>query len=347
MRAAVLEKKGFIQLRDIELEESIGPDDVNIAIKRVGICGSDLHYYQHGRIGDFVVKEPMVLGHEASGVVVETGKNVNNLQVGDRVCMEPGIPDSNSREVLEGHYNLDPKVRFWATPPVHGCMRETVVHPGAFTFRLPEHVSLEEGAMVEPLAIGIHAARKARIAPGDTAVVIGAGTIGLMTALAAASSGCGKVYIIDINASRLAVAETIPKVIPLAIAGDNESDVIKTILDGTDGRGASILFEASGSGEASKHIPAYLAPGGRVVAIGMPPDGLFSIDIVASQVKELEIVTIFRYANIYPRAIAMLSSGSIGIKAFISKHFPFSETVEAFNYALAPPSGTVKCMIDL
>lgn len=189
MRALVLERKGELSLRDFpaidRVEEKLGPHDVRIRLHTVGICGSDVHYYTHGRIGPFVVEQPMILGHEASGTVIETGPAVTTLRPGDRVCMEPGIPDPNSRATRMGMYNVDPAVRFWATPPVHGILRPTCVHPEAFTFKLPDTVSFAEGAMVEPLAVGIHAATKARIRPGDLALVIGAGPIGLVTAVGA------------------------------------------------------------------------------------------------------------------------------------------------------------------
>ena len=158
MRALVLERAGELSLREIAIEERMGPRDVRIAVRAVGICGSDLHYYEHGAIGPYVVREPMVLGHEAAGMVVEVGAEVEGLKAGDRVCMEPGIPDPRSKAARLGMYNLDPSVRFWATPPVHGVLRPEVVHPADFTFRLPENVGYGEGAMVEPLAVGMHAA---------------------------------------------------------------------------------------------------------------------------------------------------------------------------------------------
>ncbi|MCB0129769.1 MAG: alcohol dehydrogenase catalytic domain-containing protein, partial [Caldilineaceae bacterium] len=192
MQALVLEKVRELALRDIQLDETLGPHDVRIAIHTVGICGSDVHYYTHGAIGPFVVREPMVLGHEAAGTVIEVGDQVTTLQTGDRVCMEPGIPDPNSKATRLGIYNLDPAVRFWATPPIHGVLRPTVVHPAAFTFKLPDNVSFAEGAMVEPLAVGMHAANKAHIKPGDLAVVSGAGPIGMVTAMAALAGGCSR-----------------------------------------------------------------------------------------------------------------------------------------------------------
>ncbi len=218
MKAVVLEKKDLIRIRDIELPETMGPRDVRIAIHTVGICGSDVHYYEHGAIGHFVVKEPMVLGHEASGTVVEVGKAVTHLRVGDRVCMEPGIPDPSSRASRLGMYNLDPAVRFWATPPVHGCLAPSVVHPADFTFRLPDNVSFGEGALVEPLAVGMHAANKAQIKPGDVAVVIGAGTIGIVTALAALAGGCSSIVMLDIKKEKLALAGKLGPITPVNVA---------------------------------------------------------------------------------------------------------------------------------
>ena len=185
MKSLVLEEKMRLSLRDfpIEREETMGPRDVRIKIHSVGICGSDVHYYTHGEIGPFKIKAPMILGHEASGTVIKAGDKVTTLKVGERVCMEPGIPDPNSKATRLGMYNIDPAVRFWATPPVHGVLRSSVVHPENFTFKLPDNVSFAEAAMVEPLAVGVHGATKAQIKPGDLALVMGAGTIGLVTAL--------------------------------------------------------------------------------------------------------------------------------------------------------------------
>ncbi len=147
VQAVVLESIRTLRVRDIEIAEKLGAHDVRVRIHTVGVCGSDVHYYQHGAIGPFVEREPMVLGHEAAGVVEAVGSAVTSLRVDDRVCMEPGVPDPNSRATRLGLYNLDPAMRFWATPPVHGCLRPTVVHPAAFTFRLPDNVSFSEGAI--------------------------------------------------------------------------------------------------------------------------------------------------------------------------------------------------------
>ncbi|MEO6609372.1 MAG: alcohol dehydrogenase catalytic domain-containing protein, partial [Aestuariivirga sp.] len=210
MKALVLEEKGKLSLRDFPLEQKMGPDDVRISIHTVGICGSDVHYYTHGKIGPFVVKEPMILGHESAGTVMAVGANVKNLKVGDRVCMEPGIPDPNSRASKLGLYNVDPSVTFWATPPIHGCLLPEVVHPSAYVFKIPDHLSFGEGAMAEPLAVGVQAALKAQIKPGDVAAVTGAGPIGMMVALAALASGCSRVIVSDVAQPKLDIIAKYP-----------------------------------------------------------------------------------------------------------------------------------------
>ncbi len=341
MKALVLEEKLRLSIREISLPLSMGPRDVRIRIGRVGICGSDVHYYTHGRIGPFVVNAPMVLGHEAAGIVVEVGSEVNDLKVGDRVCMEPGIPDMTSRASREGHYNLDPAVRFWATPPIHGCLTGEVVHPAAFTFKLPDHVSLAEGAMVEPFAVGMHAATKAQIKPGATAVVIGAGPIGIMVALSALAAGAGRVIVSDLAAEKLAIAGLYPGILPFDI---RSGSLAAKVAELTAGWGADVVFEASGSPKAFEGIFDLLAPAGTVVLVGMPPAAI-SFDVVAAQAKEARIETIFRYANVYSKAVALLASGKVDLKPLISANFSFDESVAAFERAAQARPADIKLQI--
>lgn len=343
MRALVLEEKMRICLREIDLnaELAMGPRDARIRIGRVGICGSDVHYYTHGRIGPFVVEQPMVLGHEASGVVLAVGSDVKSLKVGDRVCMEPGIPDLASRATLEGHYNLDPAVRFWATPPIHGCLTTEVVHPAAFCFKLPENVSLGEGALVEPFAVGLHAATKAQIKPGATAVVIGAGTIGMMTALSALAAGAGQVIVSDLAEEKLKIAGRYAGVVPVNIRSESLKDRVAAI---TAGWGADVVFEASGAAKAFEGIFDLLAPAGTLVLVGMPPYPV-TFDVVAAQAKEARIETIFRYANVYPKAVALMGSGKVDLKPLISAVFPIEQGVAAFERAAEGRPGDVKLQI--
>lgn len=343
MQALVLEKVKQLALRDIAVDERLGPHDVRIAIHTVGICGSDAHYYTHGGIGPFIVREPMILGHEASGTIIEVGDEVKELHVGDRVCMEPGIPDPNSKATRLGMYNLDPAVRFWATPPVHGVLRPTVVHPAAFTFKLPDNVSFAEGAMVEPLAVGMHAANKAQIKPGDVAVVMGAGPIGMVTSLSALAGGCSRIIISDVQQPKLDMAATLGPITPVNVARQNLTQVVK---DMTEGWGADLIFEASGNAKATARIFEPLCPGGRVVFIGMPGEPI-QYDVVGAQVKEARVEHVFRYAHVYPRALALMGSGKLDVKPLITDQFEFKDSVKAFDYLTQMPPKSVKIQIEL
>ena len=344
MRALVLEEKHRLSLRDIPLEEpALGPHDVRVALRTVGICGSDVHYYTHGGIGPFVVNAPMILGHEAAGVIAERGAEVLNLKIGDRVCMEPGIPSPQSRATQQGMYNLDPAVVFWATPPVHGCLRPSVVHPAAFTFKLPDNVSFAEGAMVEPLAVGIHAVNKARVRPGDVAVVTGAGPIGMVTALSALAGGCSRVFITDVQEPKLELAGRYPGITPVNVS---KQDLTAVVQEATGGWGADAIFEASGNPRAIQGIFGPLCPGGCVVMVGMPVEPV-TFDVVTAATKEARIETVFRYAHVFPRALALMSTGKIDVKPLLTDKYDFNDSVAAFDYATNMAPGSVKVQIEM
>lgn len=343
MQALVLEGVRKLSLRDIDLSDEVGPKDVKVAVNTVGVCGSDVHYYTHGKIGPFVVKQPMVLGHEAAGTVLEVGAKVSGLRPGDRVCMEPGIPDLESRASKLGLYNVDPSVTFWATPPVHGCLTPTVVHPAAFTFKMPDNVSFAEGAMVEPFAVGLQAAAKARITPGDLAVVIGAGPIGIMVALAALAGGCSRVIIADLVSEKLKIAAAYPGVVPVNI---RERPLAKAVAEETEGWGADVVFEASGAPKAFEGIFSLPRPGGCVVLVGMPVDPV-PIDVVAAAAKEVRIETVFRYANVFDRALNMIASGKVNLKPLISHTFAFKDSIAAFERAAEGRPADVKLQIKM
>lgn len=343
MQSLVLEDKGRLALREIEIDEPLGPRDVRIDLRTVGICGSDIHYYQHGRIGPFVVEEPMVLGHEGAGTVVEIGDEVNHLKVADRVCMEPGIPDPNSKASRLGLYNLDPAVRFWATPPVHGILRPQVVHPADYTFRVPDNISFAEAAMVEPLAVGMHATAMTRVKPGDVAVVQGAGPIGMVTALSALAGGCARVLITDVQQPKLDLAAQLGPITPVNI---EQQKVAAVVAQATDGWGADIVFECSGNEGAAGGVFEPLCPGGTVVFVGMPGKPI-AYDVVAAQIVEATVRHVFRYAHQYPRALALLGSGKIDVRPLITETFAFEESVEAFDFASNMPPSSVKAQIEL
>ncbi|BCG84514.1 alcohol dehydrogenase [Mesorhizobium sp. 113-3-9] len=343
MRALVLEKKGELSLREIALPLDVGPDDVRIAIHTVGVCGSDVHYYTHGAIGSYVVRAPMVLGHEAAGTVVEIGANVETFKVGDRVCMEPGVPNLSSRATKLGIYNVDPDVRFWATPPVHGVLAPYAVHPAAFTYKLPDNVSFAEGAMVEPFAIGMQAASRARIVPGDVAVVVGCGPIGIMIALAALAGGCSKVLISDFSAPKLAIAAQYAGIVPVNIGEQSLADAVAAA---TGNWGADIVFEASGNPKAFADLFNVVRPGGAVVLVGLPVEPV-ALNVPAAISKEVRIETVFRYANIFDRALQLIASGKVDLKPLITGTYDFSDSIKAFERAAEGNPQDVKLQILL
>ena len=343
MKALVLEEKGKLNLRDFPVPLKVGPNDVKIGVHTVGVCGSDVHYLTHGKIGHFVVNEPMVLGHEAAGTVLEVGSAVSNLKPGDRVCMEPGIPDPNSRASKLGIYNVDPSVRFWATPPIHGCLTPEIIHPAPYTFKLPDNVSFAEGAIIEPFAIGMQSALRAKIQPGDVAAVTGSGTIGIMVALAALAGGCSKVIVADMAQPKLDIITAYDGIETVNI---NDRSLTSVVDERTDAWGADVVFECSGAAPAILDLPQLVRPGGTVVLVGMPVDPV-PFDIVGMQAKEARIETVFRYANIYNRAINLIGSGKVDLKPLISGTFAFDDSIAAFERAVEQRPSDVKLQIQV
>jgi D-xylulose reductase len=286
----------------------------------------------------------MILGHEAAGIVIEAGDKVSNVALGDLVCMEPGIPTAHSREVLEGMYNLDPGVVFWATPPIHGCLRETVVHPAQFCFKLPQGMTAAEGAMMEPLAIGIEAAKKAAIKPGDVCVVVGCGTIGVMCAISALAGGCSKVIISDVKQEKLDLVGRYNKnIIPI---NTTKTDLYDSVMKETGGKGCAVIFEASGNPKVYPGFFRCARKGAKVVLVGMM-NGTVPFDVSFLSIQGISIETIFRYTNCFDRAISLVSAGKIDIKRFISKSFKFDDAIAAYEYAAAGHPDVVKVMIEL
>jgi Threonine dehydrogenase and related Zn-dependent dehydrogenases len=343
MKAVVLEKQDEIRIREVPEPPELRMGELLVAPHTVGICGSDVHYYKHGRIGPFVLTSPMILGHEGAGTVVAVGPDVEGFEPGDRVAMEPGLPDMNSRASRLGMYNVDPSVRFWATPPIDGCLVERVVHPASFTYHLPETLSFGEGALLEPLAVGMHAATKAQIRPGDVAVVAGCGTVGLLTAASALAAGASKVLVSDVSGVKLGIASTIAGVVPVDLRSQS---LRETVMQETGGWGADVVFEASGSAKSYDTLWTLGAPGNRTVLIGMPT-GPVVMDVVEMQARETDVRTIFRYANVYQRAIDLLAAGKIDVAPFITETFDMDDSVAAFERVAEGRPGDVKIQIVL
>lgn len=320
----------------------LGADDVLIQVKSVGICGSDLHYYRSGAIGDFKVEFPFVLGHEAAGIVAEVGENVSMLKKGDRVCMEPGIPCMKCEECLTGHYNLCRDVRFWATPPYDGVLSEYVSHPAAFTFKIPNNMSFTEGALVEPLAIGLHACNMGGVKLGQSVAIVGAGCIGLVTLLAAKAYGATQIIVGDVLDKRLEKARELG-----AIAiNTKEEDFAARVMELTGGRGADVCIDCAGFSATVDSCLSAAKPAGMVIIVGLGQDRVDGFNTSIMSTKELTVKSIFRYRNLFPTAINAIADGRIDVNTIVSHRFSFEDTIQAFATCHQDIRNVVKGVIE-
>ncbi|OGO79559.1 MAG: alcohol dehydrogenase [Clostridiales bacterium GWB2_37_7] len=318
--------------------------DVLIKVEAVGICGSDVHYFQHGRIGDFVVEGDFILGHECAGEVVEVGSGVKTLKVGDRVALEPGKACGKCEFCKGGRYNLCPDVEFFATPPYHGVFTNYVAHPSDLCFKLPENLSYVEGALVEPLAVGLHATDLGGVKLGDTVLIYGSGCIGLVTLLAGKAKGASKIIVVDVLKNRL---ETAMKLGATHVINPMESDVIETVKAITDGEGAHVVVDTAAAIVTVKQTVDVLKIGGTIVLVGMTPKDEVEFNFMKLMGKEGVLKTIFRYRNLYPVAINAIASGAINVKDIVSHEFDFMDTKEAFDFVVNNAKDVVKAVINI
>lgn len=317
---------------DIRLEERTrpipGPNEVLVEIKAIGVCGSDVHYYEHGKIGSFVVRQPLILGHESAGVIVDVGEGVSKERVGQRVAIEPGVPCRVCRECRSGHYNLCRNVQFFGTPPVDGAFTNYVTIPSDFAYALPDQMSFEEGALIEPLSVGLWACRKAQLQGGDRVLATGAGPIGIVSMKVALALGATDVILTDVFPQRLEMARKLGATRTVNVAQESLADA---------GIEADILIECSGNASALKDGIRALRPGGRAVAVGMGPGEEMSVPIAFIQNNEITLTGIFRYANTYQDAIALVAAGHIDLKSLITGHYSLEQTEQALQAAKNDP----------
>lgn len=313
-------------IRDVAIEDrpipTPAPHEVLVAVKATGICGSDVHYYEHGRIGDFVLEAPMVIGHESAGVITAVGADIDPGRVGQVVALEPGVPCRHCGQCLAGRYNLCPDVVFFATPPVDGSIAGFVAIDADFAHPAPEGVSFEQAAMAEPVSVGVWAAHKAAITAGDRVLVTGAGPIGLFAAQVARALGAAEVAVTDLSEFRLGVARELGFT---AVPAGMELP-----------RGYTVLLECSGAQPAVESGLRTLAPAGRAVLVGIGADQV-SISVPLIQARELSITGVFRYANTYPTALALIASAAVDTGPLITHRFALQDTEAALTLARREP----------
>lgn len=343
MKVAVMTDIGKIGFVERDIPEALD-NEVLVKLEYVGVCGSDLHYYESGRIGDFIVKPPFVLGHEAGGTVVEIGKSVKNLKVGDRVALEPGKTCGHCEFCRTGRYNLCPDVVFFATPPVDGVFQEYVAHEEGLCFKLPDNVDTMEGALIEPLAVGFHAANQGGAHAGQSAVVTGAGCIGLVTMMALKAMGVSRVFVVDIMKNRL------DKALELGATGvinSKEQDAVEAVMKLTDGAGCDLGIETAGTEITTQQLVHMAKKGSTIVLVGYNKNGSINMPINAALDKELTFKTIFRYRHIYPMAIEAVANGKVNLKGIVTNTFELDDLQNAMDLSVRDKNNIVKSVIKI
>ena len=320
--------------RDLRIEQRPVPTpsegEVLVRILSVGVCGSDVHYYEHGRIADFVVRSPLVLGHESSGQIVEVGKGVSRARVGERVAIEPGVPCGHCGQCRAGRYNLCPNIRFHGTPPVDGTLSEFVAVRSELAYSVPDEISDNAAALLEPLSVGIWANHKAGTRTGTSLLIAGAGPIGLVTVMVARAAGATRIAVSDVNRNRLSAAVA--------------SGATETAVPGSDDLAGEFdaFIDCSGSAAAIDAGVRLVRPAGSVVLVGMGADEL-RLPFGLVQQRELVITGTFRYANTWPTAIALAASGRVSLDDLVTGEYSLAETEQALTAGRDPHS--VKAVI--
>ncbi len=311
--------------RDLAVEERPdpvpGPHEVLVRVASVGVCGSDVHYYEHGRIGSYVVESPLVLGHEASGEVVGVGPAVTRLSLGQRVSVEPGVPDFTCTQCLAGRYNLCETMRFYATPPIDGAFAELVTVHEQFAHPVPDRMTDDAAALLEPLSVGLWACRKGGVQAGSRVLVTGAGPVGLVAMQAALALGAASVVVTDVNPHRLALAREL---------GATEALDVDATPVSESGLAVDVLLECSGHPGATADAIRAVAPAGTVVLVGMGGDEM-TLPVSRIQERELTVTGTFRYAHTWPAAIALAASGRVQLDRLVTGHYGLDRVAEALS----------------
>ena len=310
------------------------PDEVLVQVTAVGVCGSDVHFFHEGKLGDWIIGEPLVLGHESGGRIVAVGSAVSPTRIGERVSIEPQHPSTTSRETLRGDYHLDPEIEFYAVPGTDGAFQEYVTIQSHFAHNIPDGVSDWAAGLLEPLSVAIATARKARIGLGDRVLVTGAGPIGIAAAQVARAAGASEIIVTDIsevrrnNATRFGATNSLHAI--------EDRDAIAQ-LD------ADVYIDASGAGSAIIDGIGALRSGGRAVLVGMGAADL-ALPITQIQNNELVITGVFRYANTWPAAVSLAASGQVQLDEMVTGTYSLADAQLALESTSDPH--TIKSIVE-
>lgn len=330
MRANVLVAKGVMQMDHLAIP-ALDPDQVLVEVAAVGVCGSDVHYYRHGRIGPYIVDRPLILGHELSGRITAVGGAVDGDRVGQRVAIEPQRPCRRCAQCKAGRYNLCPDMQFFATPPIDGAFAEYVAIQADFAHPIPDEVSDEAAALIEPLSVGIWACQRAGVQPGSRVLIAGAGPIGVIAAQVARAFGASEIHITDVSEERLAFA-----------LRHGATHALDARRESTDGLDVDVFIDASGAAPAVRSGIRAVGPAGRVILVGLGHDDV-ELPVSWIQNREIWVSGVFRYANTWPLGIRLVAEGEVDLDALVTGRFPLSEAEGALEAGALP--GQLKAVV--
>ncbi len=336
-------------VRDIHIDEvprpEPGPGEVLLKMAAVGVCGSDMHYYLDGGIGDAVIAAPITMGHEPSAYVAALGAGVKGLEIGQLVAIEPAIPCGHCEMCLTGHPNLCPNVRFCGTPPIDGVFSDYAVMPADNCVPLPEGFSAVEGALLEPLGVAIHTVDLSHLRVAQSIVVLGAGPIGLLIAAVARAAGAGQILMTEPIPERRAFALNY---IADAVFDPSSEDVVTAVQEATNGRGVDIAFEAAGAADTPQNGVDMLRPGGTLVLCGIP-SGEDKLTLIASSTrrKGTTIKMVRRMKFVYPRGIRLVQRGMVDLKAIATHFFTLDDIPRAFEMVAGYEDGVIRAVVLL
>lgn len=342
MKAAILEKVKTLVVKDIPIPH-YGDDEVLVNIKEVGLCGSDVHFYNDGRIGDFIVKKPLILGHESSGIIAKIGKNVKGFKIGDRVSVEAGLPCYKCYFCKTGKYHLCNNIAFLAAPPSNGAFVEYMKYDPNFLFKVSDDVSFTEAALAEPLSVGYSCATRAEVKAGDYVCILGSGPIGLACLEMSKIMGASRIFITDIDDYRLSIAKKHGAFKTINVLKD---DLEKIINAYTEDLGVDSVIEASGNEDSIINSLKIVRRGGKVVWAGLGKDNI-TIPYNNATFKDISIEMIFRYKNTYKPIIRMLESKMINFEDWVTHRFKLDEIQKAFDTTNNPLVNKMKIIIEI
>jgi L-iditol 2-dehydrogenase len=341
MKAAIMHNTREIRIEELPVP-TIGQGEVLVKVMAVGICGSDLHYYTHGRIGKYVVEKPIILGHECAGDIAAVGSHVSRFKVGDRVAVEPGVTCGHCEACKEGRYNLCPDVQFLATPPVDGAFVQYIKIREDFVFSIPDELSYEEAALIEPFSVGIHAATRTKLQPGSTIAIMGMGPVGLMAVAAAKAFGADTIIVTDLEPLRLDAAKQMGAT---HIINVRDQDPVREVKQITNGQGVDVAWETAGNPKALQSALGSLRRGGKLAIVGLPAQDEIPLNVPFIADNEVDIYGIFRYANTYPKGIKFLAAGIVDATKLITDKYALDQTQEAMERALNYKSECLKVIV--